>query len=58
MSLLTLTTLELPPLGALQMGTIGPGFGVSAVLLIGGIVCLFVSFGATRAKRAGLDALS
>jgi MFS family permease len=57
MSLLTLTTLGLQPLGALQAGTVGQRFGVSTALLIGGIVCLSVSIVATRARRAGLDEL-
>jgi MFS family permease len=58
MSLLTLATLGLQPLGALQMGTVGQAFGVSAALLLGGIVCIVVSFIATRARRAKLDDLA
>jgi MFS family permease len=58
MSLLTLATLGLQPLGALQMGAVGQQFGVSAALFVGGLVCLAVSFIATRAKRAGLDELA
>lgn len=57
MSLLTLTTLGLQPLGALQAGVVGQRFGVSTALVIGGIVCVVVSFVATRARRAGLDEL-
>ncbi|MGH2460274.1 MAG: MFS transporter [Chloroflexota bacterium] len=57
MSLLTLATLGLQPLGALQAGVIGQRFGISTALLIGGIVCVVVSVGATRARRAGLDDL-
>jgi MFS family permease len=58
MSLLTLATLGLQPLGALQMGAVGQQLGVSTALFIGGAVCLVVSFVATRAKRAGLDEIA
>jgi MFS family permease len=58
MSLLTLTTLGLQPMGALQAGAMGQRFGVSWALLVGGIVCILVSFAATRAKRARLDELA
>lgn len=58
MSLLTISTLGLQPLGALQMGIVGQQFGINAALFIGGLVCLAVSFIATRAKRAGLDELA
>ena len=57
MSLLTLATLGLQPLGALQAGAVGQRFGVSTALLIGGITCVAVSVVATRAKRGGLDDL-
>ncbi|HEX5417794.1 MAG TPA: MFS transporter, partial [Chloroflexota bacterium] len=57
MSLLTLTTLGLQPVGALQMGTIGQSFGVSTALLFGGIVCVITSIVGARAKRAKLDEL-
>jgi MFS family permease len=58
MSLFTLTTFGLQPLGSLQAGFVGQTFGVSTALLLGGMVCLVVSFVATRAKRAGLDELA
>lgn len=57
MSLLTLTTLGLQPLGALQAGTVGQSFGVSTALLIGGVICLITSVVGSRAKRAKLDEL-
>jgi MFS family permease len=57
-ALLTMTTLGLQPVGALQAGAVGQRFGVSTALFVGGIVCIVVSFIATRAKRAGLDEIS
>ena len=57
-SLLTMTTLGLQPVGALQAGAVGQRFGVSTALLIGGIVCIVVSFLATKARRAGLDEIA
>lgn len=58
MSLLTISTLGLQPLGALQMGVVGQQFGINTALFVGGLVCVAVSFIATRAKRAGLDELA
>jgi len=58
MSLFTLTTFGLQPLGALQAGFIGQTFGVTSALFGGGVICLLVSFVATRAKRAGLEDLA
>jgi MFS family permease len=57
-SLLTMTTLGLQPVGALQAGAIGQRFGVSSALLLGGLICVVVSFAATRARRAKLDELA
>jgi MFS family permease len=54
-SLLTMTTLGLQPVGALQAGAIGQHFGVSTALMEGGIICIVVSVLATRARRAKLD---
>jgi MFS family permease len=57
-SLLTMTTLGLQPVGALQAGAIGQRFGVSAALLLGGIICVVVSFAATKARRVRLDEMA
>ncbi|HUX85524.1 MAG TPA: MFS transporter [Chloroflexota bacterium] len=58
MSIFTLTTFGLQPLGALQAGFIGQSFGVTTALFGGGVVCLLVSIVAMRAKRAGLEDLA
>jgi len=57
-SLLTLMTLGLQPLGALQAGFIGDRVGVPSALLFGGIICVLVSLYARRSKRARLDELA
>ncbi len=56
-SLLTLMTLGLQPVGALQAGIVSDHFGVATALLVGGIICTLVSLGASRARRARLDDL-
>jgi MFS family permease len=58
LSLLTMTTLGLQPLGALQAGVVGDHLGVPFSTLIGGIVCVAVALVAFRAKRARLDELA
>ncbi len=57
-SLLTLMTLGLQPLGALQAGIVSDRFGVSVALLAGGIVCAIVGIVAQRSRRGGLDELT
>ncbi len=58
MSLLTLMTLGLQPLGALQAGIVGDHIGVPFALLLGGIICVLVSLVVAQSKRAGLDELA
>lgn len=58
MSLLTLMTLGLQPLGGLQAGIIGDRFGVSVALMFGAGICALVSLIAANSRRAAIKNLT